>query len=76
MCSMKCTGADSGAGTGSGAVRIVQCAVCSVQCPACQMQRFSTSNPIGLTKFLFLILGFKKRIDSNCLAKHTWALRF
>ena len=30
MCSMKCTGADSGAGTGLGAVRTVQCAVCSV----------------------------------------------
>ena len=32
---MKCTGADSGAGTGSGAVCTVQCAVCSVKCPAC-----------------------------------------
>ena len=30
MCSMKCTGADSGSGTGSGAVCTVQCAVCPV----------------------------------------------
>ena len=32
MCSMKCKGADSGAGagTGSSAVSTVQCAVCSV----------------------------------------------
>ena len=62
MCSMKCTGADSGAGTASGAVRSVQCAVCSVQCPACHMQRVSTLNLISLTKFKFFILGFQKHI--------------
>ena len=32
MSSMKCTGVGAGAGTGSGAVRRVQCGVCSVQC--------------------------------------------
>ena len=32
MCSMKYTGSDSGAFAGAGAVRIVHCAVCRVQC--------------------------------------------
>ena len=39
MCSMKCTCADSGAGTGSDEVHTVQCAVCNVKCPAWNKQR-------------------------------------
>ena len=45
----------------------VHCAVCSVQCPACQGQRLSTSNRIILIKILFLLLGFQKRIASSGL---------
>ena len=36
MCSMKCTVADLGAFAGAGVVRNVHCAVCRVQCAACQ----------------------------------------
>ena len=61
MCSIKCKNADGGAGTGLGAVRTVQCAVCSVQCPACNRLRVSTLNQISLTKFLLSTLGFQKR---------------
>ena len=45
MCSMKCSGVDSGAGTGSGAICTVQCAVSSV------LPVTSTLNQISLTKF-------------------------
>ena len=45
MCSMECTGEDSDAGTGSGAVSTVQCAVCSV------LHVTGTLNQISLTKF-------------------------
>ena len=58
ICSMKCTGADSGAGTGSGAVCTVKCAVCSV------LLVTGTLNQISLTIFLFLILTFQKPIAS------------
>ena len=60
---MKFTGADSGAGAGSGAVCTVQCAVCSV------LHVTGTLNKISLTKFLFLILAFQKHIASICLKK-------
>ena len=56
MCSMKCRGADSGAGTGSGAVYTVQCAVCSV------LPVRGTLNKISLTKLIFFILAFQKNI--------------
>ena len=55
MCSMKCTGAGVGAGAGAGAVCSVEWEVCSFQCPACHMQRFSKSNQISLILLLFLI---------------------
>ena len=45
MCSMKCSGVDSGAGTSSGAVCTVQCAVSSV------LPATSTLNQVSLTKF-------------------------
>ena len=73
MCSMKCTGANSGGGTGSGAVLlyIVQCAVCSV------MHVTGTLNQISLTNFLFLILAFQKYTAIICpKKKYTWAIRF
>ena len=47
---MKGIGADSGAGSGSGAVCTVHYAVCSVQCPACNTVT-GTLNHISLTKF-------------------------
>ena len=43
MCSMKCTGADSGVGKGSGKECTVQCAVCSV------LHITGTLNQINLT---------------------------
>ena len=72
MCSMKkCTSADSGAGTGSGEVCTVQCAVCSL------VHVTDTLNQISPTKFLFLILAFQKQIASIRIEKkYTSALRF
>ena len=64
---MKYTGADAGTDTGSRTVCSVQRVVGSVQCPASHWQGFSTSNKISLTKFLFLISDFQKRISSNRL---------
>ena len=58
MCNMKCTGADSGTGTGAGAVCTVQCAVCS------GLPVTGTLNQISLTKFLFLIFASQKHIAS------------
>ena len=52
MCSIKCTGSYTGAGTGSGAVCTVQCAVCSV------LHVTGTFNQISLTKFLFFLFLF------------------
>ena len=66
---MKCTGLSEGAGAGAGAVCGVQCAVCSVQFPACHRQIFSTSNQIGLIKILFIIVGFQERIAYIGLTK-------
>ena len=50
MLRMKCTGADSGAGTGSGAMHGEQFAVCSVKCPACHWQKCVTSSVISFTE--------------------------
>ena len=58
MCSMKCTGTDSGAGTGSGAVPTVHCAVCSGQCPACNRKKVNTLNQISLTNFFYYFFLF------------------
>ena len=50
-----CTSADSGAGTGSGEVCTVQCAVCSL------VHVTGPLNQISPTKFLFLILALKNK---------------
>ena len=68
MRSMNCTGADSGAGSGSGPLCTLQCAVCSV------LHVTGTLNQISLSKFLFLSLAFQKHIASIGLKKYTMAL--
>ena len=42
MCSRKCTDAVSGEFAGAGTVRNAHCAVCRVQCAACQRWKFSS----------------------------------
>ena len=67
-----CTCSDSGAFAGAGAVRNVHCAVCRVQCAACQRWKFSSWKKMSQSKILSFKITSQKPIALMYFFRTGW----